>query len=205
MKKFFALSAAFVVGLFVVGLFAGSGSASASSGSGKILIAYFSRTGQEYGVGTVTKGNTAKVAEIIAEKTGGTLFEIRPVQSYPFDYKECTQVASREKAQKARPAIAEKVADFDKYDTIFVGYPIWWGDMPMPVYTFLESYNFKGKTIIPFCTHGGSGLSSTEQNITLTCPGAKLLSGFEMQGSIAQKEPAQAEEKISAWLNKIGF
>lgn len=170
----------------------------------KILIAYFSRTGEEYGIGNVTKGNTKIIAEIIAEKTGGDLFEIKPVKSYPVSYDECTKVASREKAEKARPEISGKVENFEQYDTIFVGYPIWWGDMPMPVYTFLESYNFAGKKIIPFCTHGGSGLSSTDQNITLACPGATVLPGFELRGTVARNDKAQSESKVSDWLKKIG-
>ena len=172
---------------------------------GKILVAYFSRVGNEYSVGNVTKGNTAKVAEIIAEKTGADIFEIKPVQSYPVDYDECTKIASREKATKARPAIVGKVENFSDYDTIFLGYPIWWGDAPMVIYTFLASYDFSGKNIVPFCTHGGSGLSSTEQQITLACPNAKILQGFEIRGTTAQKNSAETESKVSAWLTKIGY
>ena len=198
LKKFLAL-------ILIAGLFALSFGESKAFAQGNILVAYFSRTGEEYGVGNITKGNTNIIAEIIAQKTGGTLFEIKPVKSYPVDYKECTKIASNEKATKARPALASKVENFDAYDIIFVGYPIWYGDMPMPVYTFLESYDFGGKTIIPFCTHGGSGLSSTDQQITLTCPKAKLLRGFEIRGTVAQKDYAQAESKVVEWLNKIGM
>ena len=169
-----------------------------SSAQGKILIAYFSRTGEEYAVGNITKGNTKIVAEIVAQKIGGELFEIKPVKNYPTDYNECTKIASREKATKARPQLANKIENFADYDVIFLGYPIWWGDAPMAVYTFLESYDFSDKTIIPFCTHGGSGLSSTEQQITLVCPNAKLLQGFEIRGSTAQKNFSETESKISA-------
>ena len=172
---------------------------------GKILVAYFSRTGEEYSVGNITKGNTAKVAEIIAAKTGADIFEIKPVKPYPTNYNECTKIASREKATKARPAIVGKVENFSDYDTIFLGYPIWWGDAPMVIYTFLASYDFSGKNIVPFCTHGGSGLSSTEQQITLACPNAKILQGFEIRGTTAQKNSAETESKVSAWLTKIGY
>ena len=198
MKKFFAL-------ILLAGLFALSFGESKAFAQGNILVAYFSRTGEEYNVGNITKGNTHIIAEIIARKTGGTLFEIKPVKSYPVNYKECTKVASSEKAAKARPALANTVENFDNYGVIFVGFPIWYGDMPMPVYTFLENYDFGGKTIIPFCTHGGSGLSSTDQQITLTCPGAKLLQGFEIRGSVAQKDFNQAESKVAEWLKKIGM
>ena len=180
-------------------------SESVTFAQGKILVAFFSRTGNEYGVGNVTKGNTNIVAEIIAEKTGGTLFEIKPVQSYPVDYDECTKIASREKAVKARPAISSKVENFSDYDTIFIGYPIWYGDAPMVIYTFLESYDFSGKNIVPFCTHGGSGLSSTDQQFALVCPQSKILQGFEIRGTAARKNTADAESKIANWLNKIGM
>lgn len=172
---------------------------------GKILVAYFSRTGEEYSVGNITKGNTAKVAEIIAKKVGADIFEIKPATDYPTNYNDTTKLASREKATKARPAFVGEVKDFSQYDTIFVGYPIWYGDAPMVIYTFLESYNFAGKNIVPFCTHGGSGLSSTDQQFALVCPDAKILQGFEIRGTVAQKNSAETESKISAWLKKIGY
>jgi len=192
--------------LFVLAMiFTLTAGANVTYAQSKVLVAYFSRTGNEYGVGNIAKGNTQIVAEIIASKTGANLFRIDTVQKYPADYDACTKIASREKATKARPTLTAKVDNFAQYDIIFVGYPIWYGDMPMAVYTFLESYDFSGKTIVPFCTHGGSGLSSTDQQITLTCPNAKLLQGFEMRGATAQKNPAEAEEKVSAWLGKINF
>lgn len=197
MKKFLAL-------LAIVGMILTFGQ-SAASAQGKILVAYFSRVGNEYGVGNIKKGNTAIVAEIIAQKTGADLFEIKTVKNYPFDYDECTKVASREKAEKARPELAATVKNFAEYDTIFIGSPIWYGDAPMAIYTFLESYDFSGKTIIPFTTHGGSGLSGVDQRITLTCPNAKQLQGFEIRGVTAQKDFSQTESKVSDWLKKIGM
>ena len=196
MKKFLFLA--------LLGIFFTIGNCAAHAQS-KILVAYFSRTGEEYSVGNITKGNTKIIAEMIAEKVGGDLFEIKPVKNYPTNYKECTQVASQEKAVKARPEILGEVENFEQYDTIFLGYPIWWGDMPMAVYTFLEKYNFDGKKIIPFCTHGGSGLSSTDQQITLACPTAKILQGFSIRGATAQKNFSESEQKVSDWLKKIDF
>ena len=197
MKKFFAI-------LLTFGIFFTLGNNFASAQE-KILIAYFSRVGNEYGVGNIQKGNTRIIAEIIAEKTGGDLFEIKTVKPYPADYNECAKIASHEKAIKTRPELAGTVENFFDYDTIFLGYPIWYGDAPMAVYTFLESYDFSGKKIVPFCTHGGSGLSSTDQQITLVCPDAKLLPGFEIRGTIAQKNPSDAEQKVSLWLSRIGY
>lgn len=170
----------------------------------KILVAYYSRTGEEYGLGHITKGNTAIVAEIIAQKTGGDLFEIKPVTPYPDSYEECKTIASREKATKARPPFVGSV-DISGYDIIFVGYPIWYGDAPQIVYTFLEGSDFSGKKIVPFCTHGGSGLSSTDQTISLTCPNAKILQGFEIRGATAQNNFNQTEVRVVEHLKKLGL
>ena len=175
-----------------------------SAAAEKILVVYYSRTGEEYGVGKITKGNTAIVAEIIAQKTGADIFELKPVTPYPKSYEECKKIASREKATKARPPFVGSV-DISAYDIIFVGYPIWYGDAPQIVYTFLESADFAGKKIVPFCTHGGSGLSSTDQTISLTCPNAKILQGFEMRGSVAQKNSAQAESIVAENLKRLGL
>ena len=171
----------------------------------KILVAYYSRTGEEYGVGNITKGNTAIVAEIIAQKVGADIFEIKPVTPYPADYEECKKIASREKATKARPPFVGGVENFSQYTMIFCGYPIWFGDAPQIVYTFLESYDFGGKKIVPFCTHGGSGLSSTDQTISLTCPTAKILQGFAIRGSVAQNNFAQAESTVAENLKRLNL
>ena len=176
-----------------------------SNSDKKILVTYFSRADENYNVGNISKGNTKIIAEIIAEKTGADIFEIKPVKNYPVDYDECTKIASREKAVKARPNFIGNVENFSDYDTIFLGYPIWYGDAPMIIYSFLEKNNFDGKKIIPFCTHGGSGLSSTDQQITLICPNSKILQGFEIRGTIAQKNFSEAEQKVSDWLKKINF
>ena len=190
--------------LFGIFLTLNSGMVSAAPQS-KILVAYFSRVGNEYGVGNITKGNTAIIADIIAEETGADLFEIKTVKSYPNDYKECTKVASQEKAVKARPEIIGKVDNFKDYDIVFIGYPIWYGDMPMAVYTFLESYDFSGKKIVPFCTHGGSGLSSTDQALTLACPNSEILNGFEIRGAIAQNQTAEAKTKVLSWIKSLSL
>lgn len=166
----------------------------------KTLIVYFSRADENYGVGTVEKGNTQILAEMIAKETGGTLFKIEPVKAYPKDYDDCTDIAKKEQKEKARPAYKGDVKDFSKYDVVYLGFPNWWGDMPMIVYRFLESHDFSGKTIHPFCTHEGSGLSSTERNIQKVCPKAIVEDGLEMHGSIAQKDRSKALEKVKKWL-----
>ncbi len=186
MKKFLAV-------LLTVGLILTVGEG-VSFAKEKVLVAYFSYS-----------NNTKNIAEIIAQKTGGDLFRIEPVENYPADYEECKKVASSEKAAKARPQFVGEVENFEQYDAIFIGYPIWYGDAPMIIYSFLEKYNFSGKKIIPFCTHGGSGLSSTDQQFTLVCPESKILQGFEMNGKTAQKNFSESEQKVSEWLKKIGY
>ena len=193
-----------VLMLLGMGLMLNIGTASAESQS-KVLVAYFSRTGNEYGLGNITKGNTAIIAEIIAAATGADIFEIKPVKPYPNDYKECTKLASQEKAHKVRPEVIGTVDNLQDYDVIFIGYPIWYGDMPMPVYTFLESYDFSGKKIVPFCTHGGSGLSSTDQALTLACPNSEILRGFEIRGVTAQTKTEEAKAKVLEWLSTINY
>lgn len=175
------------------------------SSQSKILIAYFSRAGENYNVGYIEKGNTEIVAEMIAEQNKGNLFKIETVHPYPESYDECTAVAQREKNEKARPEIKGQVDNMKDYDVVFLGYPNWWGDMPMAVYTFLESYDFSGKTIIPFCTNEGSGLSNTKQNIAAACPKAKVLDGLSIRGTTAQKSRDEAKKAVTDWLGKINI
>ena len=124
------------------------------------LVTYFSHAGENYNVGVIEEGNTAKLAKVIAEQTGADLFEIVPVVDYPQSYDECLEVATAEQREGARPEYVGDVENWDQYDTIFIGYPIWWGEIPNIVYTFMENHDFAGKTVIPFNTHEGSGQSS---------------------------------------------
>ncbi|HEX3010705.1 MAG TPA: flavodoxin, partial [Syntrophomonadaceae bacterium] len=147
----------------------------------KCLIAYFSRKGNNYVSGQIVNlpvGNTEIASNMIQEITGGDLFHIEAVNAYPEDYTETTEAAKQELQTNARPELTGHVGNMDSYDVIFLGYPNWWGTMPMPVFTFLEEYDFSGKTIIPFCTHEGSGLGHSEKDIAKLCPKAKLLKGL---------------------------
>ena len=178
---------------------------SGQTGEENILIAYFSRAGENYNVGTIEKGNTEIIAEIVSEQTGGSLFHIETVTPYPESYMECTAVAQQEQRDNARPELSGSVENMDDYEVIFLGYPNWWGDMPMAVYTFLESYDFSGKTIVPFCTHEGSGLSGTEGSIKRSCPDADVLKGLAVQGKTAQTSYDKAESAVIEWLSENGF
>lgn len=176
-----------------------------AQGEGKTLVAFFSRAGENYNVGVIKTGNTRVVADLIAERTGADLFEIRTVTPYPESYDECTDVAMREQTANARPEIVDPPASLDAYDTVFVGYPIWWGDLPMAVYSFLERYDFSGKTVIPFCTHEGSGLGGTQSGVEKACPGAKVRAGLAVKGTVAQNDHGKAKSAVEDWLGKLGF
>ena len=175
----------------------------AGSASAKSLVVYFSHTGENYAVGNITEGNTAIVAKMIAAKTGSDTFEIIPEKDYPASYKACTDVAKAEQKQNARPAYKGDV-DTSGYDTIYLGYPIWWGDLPMVVYTFLEKHDLGGKTILPFCTHEGSGVSGTDGKIKRLCKNATVKQALTVRGGTAQDERAKAEKAVDDWLKKSG-
>ncbi len=168
----------------------------------KVLIAFFSRTGENYNVGNICKGNTHIIAEMIANETDGKLFQIEPVKPYPDEYMPCVEIAKEEKATNARPAIKGDIPVED-YDVIFLGYPNWWGDMPMAVYTFIEKHKWEGKTVVPFCTHEGSGLSGTERLIEQACKGATITKGLAVKGTTAQNSQNQAKKTVQSWLNKL--
>lgn len=169
---------------------------------GKILIAYYSRKGQNYVNGAIknlAKGNTEIVAEMIQQLVGGDLFEIETVKDYPVDYTECTNVAKVEIQQKARPEMKRYLASIADYDKIFLGYPIWWSIPPMAVSTFLEHYDFSGKKIFPFATHEGSGLGGSVNYIKKICPKAMVADGLAIHGAEASQSFAQVER----WLKNF--
>ena len=171
----------------------------------RVLVVYFSRADENTGgVGYIEKGNTKILAEMIAERTHGDLFEIKTVKPYPKEYRPATEAAKQEKEENARPEIVGELPDLSKCDVVFLGYPIWWSDMPMPVYTFLNRENFAGKIILPFCTHEGSGLSDTQRSIADVTK-ADVREGFALQGHIAQKSPEEARTALYEWMSKQGY
>lgn len=169
--------------------------------SGKPLIAYYSRKGANYVNGNIvnlTVGNTEVAATMIQKIAGSDMFHIEAAKPYPKDYMETTEVAKKELRENARPELTSEVSDMDSYDVIYLGYPNWWGTFPMPVFTFLESYDFSGKTIIPFCTHEGSGMGRSESDIKKLCPGAKVKKGLPIRGGSVK----DAEKEIFQWIEK---
>ena len=184
----------------------------------KILVAYLSRSGENYNVGTpkegsasasyagyIEKGNTAILAETISQATGGDLFTITTVTPYPDDYATMLQVAQEEIDTDARPELAGTVENMDEYDVIFVGYPIWHAHLPQAIYSFLESYDLTGKTVIPFNTHEGSGQAGTQRIIEEALPGSIVLQGLAVQGKTAQEDPEKTQTLVDEWLEGLGM
>lgn len=175
--------------------------AESTSSDSTSIVVYFSREGEQYGVGVIEKGNTAIVADMIIEQTGADSFEITPKEdNYPTTYSELTDYAKEEQNNNARPEIASTIENFDSYDTIYLGYPIWWGDLPIICYTFLESYDFSGKTIIPFCTHAGSGNAGTQSKIQSAVPNAEVKEVLAITGSDAQNNQDSVKSQVIDWL-----
>lgn len=179
----------------------------------KILIAYFSllENADTSGVDAVAGasivldnekvlGNTEYMAYAIQEAVGGDLFRIETVQQYPLDHDTLVEMADEEQNSNARPELFNRVENMEQYDTIFLGYPNWWGDMPMPVYTFLEKYDLSGKTIIPFSSHGGSGFSRTESTIAQMQPNASV---NENGLTVSRNDVAESYEDVFQWAENI--
>lgn len=184
----------------------------AETGSSNILIAYFSVMETD-GVDAVASasrvvvngevlGNNQYIAQLIQQETGGDLFSIETVQEYPTTHDPLLEFAYEEKADNARPELATQIENPDSYDVIFLGYPNWNADLPMPLYTFLEEYDFSGKTIIPFTTHGGSGFSRTVQTISELQPGANVRSDGL---SISRNSVSGAESEVVDWVDSLGL
>ena len=172
------------------------------------LVVYFSRTGEQYNVGVIDKGNTAIVADMIASQTGADVFEILPQEDYyPYTYDELTDVAKKEQNENARPAYAGEVPDLSQYSTIFIGAPVWWGDWPMIMYTFFEENadGLAGKTLIPFSTHAGSGLSGFDRKLSGVCPNSTVGTGLAIAGTDAQNNQDSVRQNVNDWLSELGY
>lgn len=186
----------------------------AATAETKILIAYFTwadntvLTDQEIDLDAVTSaslvspGNTEILAEWIQQETGGNLFSITVKEPYPADYDECLDRAALENAENARPELSSHVEDMEAYDTVFLGFPNWYYSLPMPVFSFLEEYDFSGKTVIPFCAHGTGGLAGTIQDLKAALPeSAVVAEPFDAERS----EIAGSQPQLKEWLEELGY
>lgn len=163
------------------------------------LIVYFSRKHENYVGGEIKNleiGNTEVAAGMIRELTGADMFKIEPLQAYSKNYNKCIAQAQEDQRQDARPELKNYPENLDSYDVIYLGFPNYWGTMPMPVFTFLEHFDFSGKTIRPFCTHEGSGKGGSENDIRKLCPSAKVESGIGIRGGSVQ----WANRDIQGWI-----
>ena len=168
----------------------------------EILIAYFSHPGQNYADGKIVDlpvGNTEVAAKELAAITGARLVRIEQAQSYPEDYHELTEVAKKELKAGARPPLKNALPDMAEVSYLFLGYPNWWGTMPMPAWTFLEALDTSGKKIAPFCTNEGSGMGRSEKDLRTLCPLAEVLSGLPITGH----KVADSDEALRAWAAGI--
>ena len=155
-----------------------------------ILVLYFSMS-----------GNTEAVANFIHDEVGGDIVKLETKKIYPDDYNDLLDIAQEEQSENARPELSTTIDNLVEYDTIFLGYPIWWGDMPMAVYSFLDNYDLSGKTIVPFVTSGGSGLSGTPSNIKNEEPNATVTEGLAINGDNARN----SKDDVLEWLDSIGM
>lgn len=162
----------------------------APTAEGGTLIAYFSWS-----------GNTEQMAQTIQAEIGGDLFKIEPATPYTEDYDTLLDIAQQEQAEDARPELAAQVENWDSYDVVFVGYPNWWSDAPMAVYTFLETYDFDGKTLIPFNTSTSGGLGRSLSGIEESAAGANILDGL----ALTEGELGNAQNEVSGWLAGLGL
>ena len=164
--------------------------ADASAETGGRLIAYFSWS-----------GNTEQMAQTIQAEVGGDLFRIEPATPYTDDYDTLLDIAQQEQAENARPTLAAQVENWGRYDVIFVGYPDWWSDAPMLIYSFLEAYDWTGKTLVPFCTSGGSGFGRSLDKLPDSAPGATILEGLHINGDSVDG----ATGDVAAWIDGLGL
>ena len=169
----------------------------------KVLVVFFSRNKGLYGSDTPTIGNTHRVANLIQEATGADIYKIVPEKDYPDEYRATTEVAKEEQANNARPKIKNPLPDVSQYDVVFVGGPIWWGEYPMVVRTFLDSVDLNGKTVIPFTTHEGSGMGNTKEQLIKQYPNARVLDGIAIRGREAHND--QTKTAVDNWLKSLGF
>ena len=167
----------------------------------KVLIVFFSHAGENYAVGNIKVGNTKLVADEIQKVTGGDEFEIVAERNYDMPYGSLTKLAKEEQERNEKPAFKGEVKDIDKYSTVFIGGPVWWGTYPQVMFSFFDKYDLNGKTIIPFTTHEGSGLGSVVEDLKKLYPNATFKEAFSIYGH----ETRNNLSKVSKWIKSLGY
>ncbi|MBQ6100118.1 MAG: flavodoxin [Methanobrevibacter sp.] len=164
------------------------------------LVIYFSRSGENYFGGelkNIEKGNTEVIAEYIQQETGADLFKVEAAVDYPEDYMKCIDIAKKELESDARPEIKQSLESIDEYDTIYIGFPNWWGTLPMPMFTQLEKLDFTGKIVKPFVTHEGSGFGKSNNDLKKLCEGAEIKKGLSIPGANVY----EVQQTVVSWIN----
>ncbi|MFC6316429.1 flavodoxin [Lapidilactobacillus achengensis] len=169
--------------------------------SERVLIIYYSRSGTNYPDVTLKHGHTWQIAQEIAQVTGGTRYQIQTAQAYPKNYQATVDQAEQEQQDNARPRLKGKLPDVTQYETIFLGYPIWWSDLPMPVRTLMDQIDLNDKVVIPFSTNAGSGWGDSLTTLKRQYPQAKFRKGFEIEGA----DVDHAHKQIRRWLRDLGY
>ena len=167
----------------------------------KDLIIYFSHAGENYFGGklkVIEKGNTEVIAEFIQNETGADIFEVQPLNDYPLEYVKCAEIAKKELESKTRPELKESLTDISQYSTVYIGFPNWWGTLPMPMWTQLEALDFTGKTVKPFVTHEGSKFGSSQKDLDKLCKGAQFKKGLAIPGC----EVYDSQGKVKLWASE---
>ena len=173
--------------------------------NGNTIIAFFSRRGENLNVGSVEKGSGEIIASMLSSMMGAPGYQIRTENGYPDDLAECNRIAKKELEEGMRPALKDPLPDMDGISNLILVYPNWWGNLPMAVYTFLDSINTEGLSIYPVCTHEDNGLAMTERILAKAYPKADVKKGIALRGSLVQKDPAKAEEELSGYISQSGL
>ena len=194
-RRLLKLAAGFAAGGLASRLAFAQQSPAKNAGEHRILIAYYSRT-----------GTTREMANQIRARVRGDLFELKTAHSYPAEYRATTNQAKRELNEGFRPALVGQIADMGTYDTVFIGFPNWWGTLPMAFFTFLEQYELAGKTVIPFCTHEGSQFGRSLEDLRARCGNARILEGLALRGGGVERVARDAvREEVVRWLDRLNL
>ncbi len=169
------------------------------------FVAFFSRSGENYKVGSIEKGNGRIIASIVSRLLAVPEYEICKADEYPEDYDECSKVAREEQRNNERPRLRYPLPDMSDMNSMILVYPNWWGDLPMPVYSLLDSIETKGLKIFPVCTHEESGLGMTERILMQSYPDASVMKGIAIRGTAVQNDPEGVEENLRTYLRSVGF
>lgn len=171
----------------------------------KTLVVFYSKTGRNFPDLNLEVGNTAQVAGFIHDRVGGDRYEVVPADPYPADYDETDRMAQREASERLYRPIKPGTPDTDQYGTVFLGFPVWWGEQPMAMQTFMRDHDLNGARIVPFVTHEGSQFGNSLEILERYYPQADVLDGYARQGQQVYRDPDGTRTQVNSWLEGLGF